>query len=29
VREKEAIDGTIEHNDLHMLIRLDRGDDVV
>src|SRR5262245_13759653 len=29
MREKEAIDGTIEHNDLHMLIRLDRGDDLV
>src|ERR1700678_1908967 len=29
VREKEAIDSTIEHNDLHMLIRLDRGDDFV
>jgi hypothetical protein len=29
VCEKEAIDGAIEHNDLHVLIRLDRCDDLV
>ena len=29
MRGKEAIDGAIEHNDFRMLIRLDRGDDLV
>jgi hypothetical protein len=29
MRKEEALDGAIEHNDLHMLIRFDCGDDLV
>jgi hypothetical protein len=29
MRKEEALHGAIEHNDLHMLIRLDCGDDLV